>query len=292
MVWGAFGWHPVWFYGLSKLTDGPLSRSQSLPRAQELALAMLRQWFDGLSAGACLVLWDFKTDRWPPAPIPKPSPRPRAGFSHAAAMVWWAFGWHPVWFYGISKLTDGPLSRSQSLPRAQELALAMLRQWFEGLSAGTCLVLWGFKTDRWPPVPIPKPSPRPRAGFSHAAAMVWGAFGWHPVWFYGISKLTDGPLSRSQSLPRAQELALAMLRQWFEGLSAGTCLVLWDFKTDRWPPVPIPKPSPRPRAGCSHAAAMVWGAFGWHLSGFMGFQNWPMAPCPDPKAFPAPKSWL
>ena len=36
-----------------------------------------------------------------------------------------------------------------------------------------------------------------------------------------------------------------MLRQWFEGLSAGTCLVLWDFKTDRWPPVPIPKPFPR-----------------------------------------------
>ena len=296
---------------------------------------MLRQWFEGLSAGTCLVLWDFKTDRWPPVPIPKPSPRPRAGFSHAAAMVWRAFGWHPVWFYGLSKLTDGPLSRSQSLPRAQELALAMLRQWFEGLSAGTCLVLWDFKTDRWPPVPIPKPSPRPRAGFSHAAAMVWWAFGWHPVWFYGISKLTDGPLSRSQSLPRAQELALAMLRQWFEGLSAGTCLVLWDFKTDRWPPVPIPKPSPRPRAGFSHAAAMVWWAFGWHpvwfygiskltdgplsgsqslpraqelalamlrqwfeglsagtLSGFMGFQNWPMAPCPDPKAFPAPKSWL
>ena len=51
----------------------------------------------------------------------------------------------PVWFYGISKLTDGPLSRSQSLPRAQELALAMLRQWFEGLSAGTLSGFMGFQ---------------------------------------------------------------------------------------------------------------------------------------------------
>ena len=70
----------------------------------------------------------FQNWRMAPCPDPKALPAPKssldwaaAGFSHAAAMVWWAFGWPPVWLYVISKLTDGPLSRSQSLPRAQEL---------------------------------------------------------------------------------------------------------------------------------------------------------------------------
>ena len=77
------------------------------------------------------------------------------------------------------------------------------------------------------------------------------------------------------------------------------CLVLWDFKTDGWPPVPIPKPSPRPRAPWIElrlALAMLrqWfdGLSAGTLSGFMGIQNWRMAPCPDPKALPVPKSSL
>ena len=91
----------------------------------------------------CLVLWDFKTDGWPPVPISNPPPRPRApwielrralAWFRLAPLVLWDFGWRPVWLYGILKLTDGPLSRSQSLasPRSRApwielwLALAML----------------------------------------------------------------------------------------------------------------------------------------------------------------------
>ena len=78
------------------------------------------------------------------------------------------------------------------------------------------------------------------------------------------------------------ELALAMLR-------LAPWLVLWGFKTDGWPPVPIPKRLPQAQnvvgAGFSHAAAGP-------LSGFMGFQNWRMAPCPDLKGFPSPKMSL
>ena len=43
------------------------------------------------------------------------------GFRLAPCLVIWDFGWPSVWLYGISKLTDGPLSRSQTPPHAQEL---------------------------------------------------------------------------------------------------------------------------------------------------------------------------
>ena len=78
-------------------------------------------------------------------------------------------------------------------------------------------------------------------------------------WRMHRSALNSPPLS-SLSLPHAQELL-----GWDFGV------VLWDFKTDGWPP--------------SHAAA---GA----MAGFMGFQNWRMAPGPDPKGFPRPKMSL
>ena len=123
----------------------------------------------GFRLAPCLVLWDFKTDGWPPVPISNPSPQPRppwielrralAWFRLAPCLVLWDFGWHLVWFYGISKLTDGPLSRSQTLPHSRNL-----------LGLHCCC-----------------------------------AFGWHLVWFYGISKLTDGPLSRSQRLPHSRD---------------------------------------------------------------------------------------
>ena len=64
-----------------------------------------------------------------------------------------------------------------------ELALAMLR-------LAPWLVLRGFKTDAR------------LAPFELAFAMLRLA----PVWLYGISKLTDGPLSRSQRLPQAQNV--------------------------------------------------------------------------------------
>ena len=50
-----------------------------------------------------------------------------------------------------------------------------------GSRLASCLLLWGFKTDGWPPVPISKPSPGPRAPWIEL------------------------------------RLALAMLRQWFCG---------------------------------------------------------------------------
>ena len=127
-----------------------------------------------------MVLWDFKTDGWPPVPISKASPRPRSPWieqrlghaaAMAAAMVLWDFktdGWPPV---PISKASPRPGSPWIEL----RLALAMLRQWFYGISAG--------------------------AGHSPAAAMVLLDFGWHPVWFYGISKLTHAPCPDLKGLP-------------------------------------------------------------------------------------------
>ena len=190
------------------------------------ALAMLRQWFDGLSAGPLSCFMGFQNWRMAPCPDPKALPAPKssldwaaAGFSHAAAMVWWAFGWPPVWFYGNSKLTDGPLPRSQSPPRAQELlglscgwALAMLRHWFDGLSAGPLSGFMGFQNWRTAPCPDPKALPALKssldgaaAGFSHAAVMFWWAFGWPPVWFYGISKLWRMATCPDPKALRAQE---------------------------------------------------------------------------------------
>ena len=134
----------------------------------------------GFRLAPCLVLWDFKTDGWPPVPISNPSPQPRppwielrravAWFRLAPSLVLWDFGWHLVY----------------------------------------------FKTDGWPPVPISNPSPQPRppwielrralAWFRLAPSLVLWDFGWHLVWFYGISKLTDGPLSRSQTPPHSRDL--------------------------------------------------------------------------------------
>ena len=159
-------------------SPAPISKPSPRPRSPwiELALAMLRR-FDRISAGTLSGFWDFKTDGWPPVPISKPSPRPRAPWMEL------------------------------------RLALAMLRQWFDGISAGTLSAFRGFQNWRMAPCPDLKALPAPKisldwaaAGFSHAAAMVWWDFGWRRVWFYGISKLTDGPLSRSQSPPRAQDL--------------------------------------------------------------------------------------
>ena len=119
-----------------------------------------------------------------------------------------------------------------------------------GFRLAPCLVLWDFKTDGWPPVPISKPSPRPRSPWIEL------------------------------------RLALAMLRPWFDGISAGTLSVLWGFKTDGWPFAPISKPSPRPRAPWMELRlALAWfrlapcPAAGFSmvsagtLAGFMGFQN-------------------
>ena len=252
-------------------TDGWPPLPVSLPHSRDL-LGLSCGWLYpccgnglmGFRLAPCLVLWDFKTDGWPPVPIPKPSPQPR-----------------PPWI-------------------EVRLALPMLRQWFDGISAGTLSGFMGFQNWRMAPCPDPKAFPTAEtsldwgaAGFTHAAAMVWWDFGWEP----GISKLTDGPLSRSQSLPR---LSCGWLYPCCgNGLMGFRLLVLWNFKTDGWPPVPIPKPSPHLRAHWIElrlALPMLrqWfdGISAGTLSGFMGFQNWRMVPCPDPKAFPTAETPL
>ena len=65
------------FYQVSKLTDGLRSRSQRRPQAQNVFGA----GFSHAAAGAWLVLSGFKTDGWPPAPIPKASPGPKCRWS-------------------------------------------------------------------------------------------------------------------------------------------------------------------------------------------------------------------
>ena len=148
------GWRPDWFYRVSKLTDGPRSRSQRLPQAQNV----LGAGFSHAAAGALAGFIGFQNWRMAPGRDPRGFPRPKIYL---------------------------------------ELAFAMLR-------LAPWLVLSGFKTDGWPPVPMPKASPSPK----------------YPKIYL--------------------ELAFAMLR-------LAPWLVLSGFKTDGWPPVPIPKASPGPK---------------------------------------------
>ena len=166
-----FGWPPVFFYGISKLAG-----------------------FSMVSAG---------------------TPSGFMGFRLAPCLVLWDFGWPSVWFYGISKLTDAPvpISNPSPRPRAPWIELRRALAWFR---LAPCLVLWAFKTDGWP-------LSRSQS-FPHAQELLGLSCGWlsHMVsagtlsGFMGFRLApclvlwdfkTDGwPLSRSQSLPHAQEL--------------------------------------------------------------------------------------
>ena len=160
VVWD-FGWHPVWLYGISA---GPLS--------------------------GCM---GFQNWRMAPCPDLKPLPTPKSSLDWAAAGFSMVSAGPLSTFISLSKLTDGPLSRSQTPPDAQQLLGLSCRGlwhgfgchlvWLYGISAGLLSGFMGFQNFSWP-----------------------------SVWFYGISKLTDGPLSRSQTPPHAQE---------FLGLSCG-----------------------------------------------------------------------
>ena len=180
---------------ISKLTDGPRSRSQRLPQAQNVVGAS----FSDAAAGPLSGFTGFQNWRMAPCPDLKGFPRPKMSLELALAMLRLA-PWLVLWGFK----TDVRLAPS--------------------------LVLWDFKTD----------GPKCRSSWLSRCC------GWPPLWLYGTSKLTDGPLSRSQRLPQAQNVV---------------------------------------GAGFRHAAAGP-------LSGFMGFQNWRMAPGPDPKDFPKPKMSL
>ena len=125
----------------------PCPDLKSFPRPKmslELALAMLRlaPWLvlrgfkTDVRLAPSLVLWDFKTDGWPPSRsqrLPQAHNVVRAGFRGAAA--------GPLWFYGMSKLTDGPLSRSQRFPQAQNVVGAG----FSHAAAGPLSGFMGFQ---------------------------------------------------------------------------------------------------------------------------------------------------
>ena len=190
--------------------------------------------FMGFRLAPCLVLWDFKTDGWPPVPISNPSPQPRPPWIELRRALAWFRLAPSLWFYGISAGTlsgfmgfqnwrMAPCPDLKPLPTAEtslDWTAAALSagtlSGFMGFRLAPCLVLWDFKTDGWPPVPISNPSPQPRppwielrralAWFRLAPSLVLWDFGWHLVWFYGISKLTDGPLSRSQTPPHSRDL--------------------------------------------------------------------------------------
>ena len=137
------------------------------------------------------------------------------------------------------------------------------------------------------PCPDLKGFPRPKMSLELAFAMLRLA-PWLVLWgfktlsgFMGFQNWRMAPCPDLQCFPKPKmslELALAMLR-------LAPSLALWDFKTDGWPPSRsqrLPQAQNVVGAGFSHAAA---GA----LAGFMGFQNWRMAPGPDLKGFPTPK---
>ena len=145
------------------------------------------RWFAGISAGALSGFMVFQNWRMAPCPDLNASPTPKSSLDWAAA--------------GFSMVSAGTLSG------------------FIGPLSG----FMRFQNWRMAPVPISNPPPRPRAPwielrrglawFRLAPSLVLWDFGWPPVWFYwppvwfyGASILTDGPLSRSQSFPHAQEL--------------------------------------------------------------------------------------
>ena len=163
-------------------------------------------------------------------------------------------------FIGFQNWRMAPCPDPKGLPRPKlslELALAMLR-------LAPWLVYSGFKTDGWPPVPIPKGSPDPNCRWSWLLPRC----GSPPGWFYRVSKLTDGPRSRSQRRPQAQNVFGAG----FSHAAAGALATFIGFQNWRMAACPFQR---RPQAGT--------------LAGFIGFQNWRMAPGPDPKGLPTPK---
>ena len=236
------------FMGFQNWRMAPCPDLKGFPRPKmslELALAMLRlaPWLvlwgfkTDVRLAPSLVLWDFKTDGWPPVPISKASPGPKCRSSWLSRCC----GWPPLLFYGISKLTDGPLSRSQRLPQAQNVVGAG----FSHAAAGTLAGFMGFQNWRMAPGPDPKGFPRPKMSLELALAMLRLAPSRrtsslasclfpNPSWFYEISKLTDGLLSRSQRLPQAQgatEVSRgaddSAVRQFFDALG-------WRFGWKTW----------------------------------------------------------
>ena len=191
--------HALWFYGISKLTDGPLSRSQRLPQAQNV----VGTGFSHAAAGPLSGFMGFQNWRMAPCPDLKGFPRPKMSLELALAML--RLGpWLILWCF---KLTDGPLSRSQRLPQAQNA----VGTGFSHAAAGP--PLWFYEISK---CADPKGFPRPKMSLELALAMLRLA-PWLVLWGFK----TDARLAPS--------------------------LVLWDFKTDGWPPAPISKASPGPK---------------------------------------------
>ena len=145
----------------------------------------------------------------------------------------------PLTCFGVPKLTDASLRPQfptpvpiSNLPHAQELL------GFSMVSAGTLSGFIGFRCgfmgfQNWRMAACPD---LVGAGFSHAAAGALAGLIGFQNW-----RMAPGPDPKGFPKPKMSlELALAMLR-------LAPSLVLWDFKTDGWPPVPISKASPGPK---------------------------------------------
>ena len=296
------GWPPLWFYGISKLTDGPRSRSQRLPQAQNVIGA----GFSHAAAGAMAGFMGFQN--WRMAPIPKASqaqnvvgagfshaaagPLPRsprsqtlshaqnvvgAGFSHAAAGPLSGYMGFQNWRMAPCSISKVPQTQNvvgAGFSHAAAGALAGFMGFLNWCAAGPLSGFMGFQNWRMAPGPDLKGFPRPKMSSELALAMLRLAA---MAGFMGFQNWRMAPCPDLKGFPRPKmllELALAMLR-------LGPWLVLWGFKTDGWP---RSQRLPQPKMSLELAAGP--------LSGFMGFQNWRMAPGPDLKGFPKHKKSL
>ena len=135
-------------------------------------------------------------------PLSKAPPRPTAPWIE----LWWALAWFRLapclvlWDFKTDGWPLVPISKAPPGPGAPWIELRRALAWFR---LATCLVLWDFKTDGWPPVRILKIPPRPR---TPPWIELWRALAWFRLPVCLVLWDLDGPLSRSQRLPQAQEL--------------------------------------------------------------------------------------
>ena len=201
---------PWLVYRISKLTDGPRPRSQRPPQAQNVVGA----GFSHAAAGALAGFIGFQNWRMTPCPDPRGLPRPKMYLELALAMLRLA-----PWLALSGFKTDGCDPKGFPRPKLS------LDPGFSHAAAGALAGFIGFQNWRMAPGPDPK---GPKCSWS----WLLPCCGWRPGWFYRVSKLTDGPRSRSQ---RRSELALAMLATFIR------------FQNWRMAPTPIPKASPGPK---------------------------------------------
>ena len=122
-----------------------------------------------------------------PCPDLKPLPTPNSSLDWAAA--------------GFGMVSAATLSGCMGFRLASCLVLSDFK-----ISAGPLSGFMGFQNWRMAPCPDLKPLPTPKSSLDSAAAGFSMVSAGPLSSFMGLSKLTDGPLSRSQTPPNAQQL--------------------------------------------------------------------------------------